>query len=288
MNPFYEYKTTLPHYVFKRDLGFPLHLHMNIEMLYLLRGEIELTLGNRRYPVHAGDFALVFPNQIHACRMISPRSETAGQILSCETPVAGRFENVLLTSQPVHPVVTAENLHKDVPYAFDSIRETKGQESPDAVTTLFMQLILARTLPYMELVSKPNELPQDLTARIIEYVTGHFREPLSLEILSKKFGVSRYHLSRIFSDTIKVGFYRYINSMRITAARELLQNTNQDILGIGLDCGFENQQTFNRVFKEQTGMTPKEYRKTYAYPAVTGMEPTVEYLHKPVLRGTGS
>ncbi len=288
MNPFYEYKTTLPHYVFKRDLGFPLHLHMNIEMLYLLRGEIELTLGNRRYPVHAGDFALVFPNQIHACRMISPRSETAGQILSCETPVAGRFENVLLTSQPVHPIVTAENLHKDVPYAFDSIRETKGQESPDAVTTLFMQLILARTLPYMELVSKPNELPQDLTARIIEYVTGHFREPLSLEILSKKFGVSRYHLSRIFSDTIKVGFYRYINSMRITAARELLQNTNQDILGIGLDCGFENQQTFNRVFKEQTGMTPKEYRKTYAYPAVTGMESTVEYLHKPVLRGTGS
>lgn len=279
MNPFYEYKTTLPHFVFKRDLGFPLHLHVHIEMMYLLHGEVEITLGNSRYPLHAGDFALVFPNQIHAYRMISPRSETAAQLISCETPTAGRFENVLLTSQPVHPIVTAENLHKDVPYAFNSIRETQAQDSPDTVTTLFIQLILARTLPYMELVSKPNELPQDLTARIIEYVTGHFREPLSLEILSKKFGVSRYHLSRIFSDTIKVGFYRYINSMRITAARELLQNTNQDILGIGLDCGFENQQTFNRVFKEQTGMTPKEYRKTYAYPAIAGVEPVSEYVH---------
>lgn len=266
MHPFYEHKTTQPHYVFKRDLTFPLHLHMSAELIYLDRGAVKVTVGDHQLEMHSGDFLAVFPNQIHAYQMISRREETACQILSFDPAVTGRFENTLLTSHPAQPLVAAENVHKDVAYAFTSVRETKGQKAPDHVTTLFIQLILARTLPYMDLVSKPNELPQDLTAGIIEYVSSHFREPLSLEILSKKFGVSRYHLSRIFSDTIKVGFYKYINSMRISAAREMLQNTNRDILGIGLDCGFENQQTFNRVFKEQTGLTPKEYRKTYAYP----------------------
>lgn len=266
MQPFYEHKTAQPHYVFKRDLTFPLHLHMSAELIYMDRGASVVTVGDREIEMNSGDFLAVFPNQIHSYQMLSRREDTACQILSFEPAAAGRFENTLLTSQPVQPLVRAESVHKDVAYAFSSIRETKSQKSPDHVTTLFIQLIMARTLPFMELVSKPNELPQNLTAGIIEYVSSHFKEPLSLEVLSKKFGVSRYHLSRIFSDTIKVGFYKYINSMRISSAKELLQNTNRDILGIGLDCGFENQQTFNRVFKDQTGLTPKEYRKTYAYP----------------------
>lgn len=266
MLPFYEHQAPIVHYVFKRDLTFPLHLHVNTELIYMGRGAAEVTVGDQVVEMHDGDFLAIFPNQIHTYRMLSRREDTACQVIGFDPGSTGRFANTMLTSQPASPLVRAENVHKDVAYAFDAVREEKNSRGDDQVMTLLIQLIMARTLPYMGLISKPNELPQDLTAGIIEYVSGHFKEPLSLEVLSKKFGVSRYHLSRIFSDTIKVGFYKYINSMRISSAKEMLQNTSRDILGIGLDCGFENQQTFNRVFKEQTGLTPKEYRKTYAYP----------------------
>ncbi|MBR4887582.1 MAG: AraC family transcriptional regulator [Clostridia bacterium] len=266
MHPFYEHQAPVVHYTFKRDLTFPLHLHVNTELIYMERGAAEVTVGDKVVEMHDGDFLAVFPNQIHTYRMFSRREDTACQIIGFDPSSTGRFANTMLTSYPAQPLVRAENVHKDVGYAFSAVREAKSAKGQEHVMTLFIQLIMARTLPYMDLIGKPNELPQDLTAGIIEYVSGHFKEPLSLEVLSKKFGVSRYHLSRIFSDTIKVGFYKYINSMRISSAKELLQNTSRDILGIGLDCGFENQQTFNRVFKELTGLTPKEYRKTYAYP----------------------
>lgn len=53
----------------------------------------------------------------------------------------------------------------------------------------------------------------------------------------------------------------HISISAVNYAKGLLQNSSLDILTIAMDSGFENQQTFNRVFKSLCGMTPKEYRR---------------------------
>ncbi|UNY97932.1 AraC family transcriptional regulator [Zhouia spongiae] len=81
---------------------------------------------------------------------------------------------------------------------------------------------------------------------------------------AKRLGVSSHHLSETLHYGFNKNFYQLINSYRIKEAKEILAlSINKDIkiLAVAFDSGFKSKTTFNRVFKEQTGYTPSEYRK---------------------------
>lgn len=73
--------------------------------------------------------------------------------------------------------------------------------------------------------------------------------------------MSRFHISRIFTQVLLTGFYEYINALRINYAKDLLQDSEYKILDIAEMSGFQSQQTFNRIFREFCSMSPSEYRK---------------------------
>ena len=73
-------------------------------------------------------------------------------------------------------------------------------------------------------------------------------------------GISKYVLSRMFAKTFHV-LSKYLNGVRLNYAVGALENTQDTITNICLECGFESQRTFNRVFKERYKITPREYRK---------------------------
>lgn len=261
MIPYYEQKSEYFQIESGNMKDFPPHLHLDVELLYTRKGRIAAQLEEEEYVVEEGRLLLIAPNLVHSYRVLSPELDTDDIMIIGQPSLAGDYQNRLLTSRPVCPLVEAERLHPDVLYALAALRDGgKNQESPE-VLKLFFQLILARVCPLLHWRNPDDSLPHSLAAQVIRYISEHYREELSLDTLAATFGVSRYHLSRLFSRTIHTGFYPYLHSLRINYAKGLLQNTGQDILSIALDCGFENQQTFNRVFKSLCGMTPKEYRR---------------------------
>ena len=60
---------------------------------------------------------------------------------------------------------------------------------------------------------------------------------------------------------IRTSFDEYVKMLRIGYAQKWLIETGLPVLQIAFDSGFENQQSFNRVFKQKTGLTPLTYRK---------------------------
>ena len=95
----------------------------------------------------------------------------------------------------------------------------------------------------------------------MEYVAKNFRENISLEKMAYELCVSKYVLSRMFAKTFHCNFSKYVNGVRLNYAVAALENTMDSITNICLDCGFESQRTFNRVFKDRYKITPREYRK---------------------------
>ena len=259
MVPFYEQKKELLQTGTGNQMNFPLHLHLALELLYVVKGEIKAKIGSSEYTVRSGELALMFPNTVHDYLTVSKREDTKFIMIIASPLLAGDFKNILLSAHPIYPIISSNALHQDAVYAIKALLADKSVN--DALAKLFIQLILTRVMPHLKLESNQNLSPHDLTAQVISYISEHFSEPLSLEMLSKKFGASRYQISRIFSKTIAVKYYDYINTLRINYAKSLLQNTDQDILSIGFDCGYENQQTFNRVFKSYCNVSPKQYRK---------------------------
>lgn len=94
----------------------------------------------------------------------------------------------------------------------------------------------------------------------------YLNEELSLSALSMSLGLSTNQLSQVINQTLNTNFYKFVNAYRIEAVKEKLKDNAYDrysLLGIAYDYGFNSKSTFNKIFKEETGMTPSEYKRLY-------------------------
>jgi AraC-like DNA-binding protein len=85
---------------------------------------------------------------------------------------------------------------------------------------------------------------------------------LTLTQLSKKLSTNPSVLSKVINQGFQLNFNDFVNSYRINAVTQMLkagEQKNQTLLGIAYDCGFNSKATFNRAFKKQTGLSPKEW-----------------------------
>jgi len=95
--------------------------------------------------------------------------------------------------------------------------------------------------------------------RIIEEVW--YTEPrLALADVARRTGLSEAAVSQALNQGLQTNFNRFINEIRVEAIKKSLEAGSSDILGLALDNGFNSKATFNRVFKEITGLTPSTYR----------------------------
>ncbi len=85
---------------------------------------------------------------------------------------------------------------------------------------------------------------------------------LTLSQLAKKLSTNSSVLSKVINQGFGLNFNDFVNEYRVLAVIELLkadEQKNQTLLGIAFDCGFNSKATFNRAFKKQTGLSPKEW-----------------------------
>lgn len=96
---------------------------------------------------------------------------------------------------------------------------------------------------------------------VMDYIDENFASDITLDELSKVSGMSRTYFSAIFKRLNGLSLWDYITIRRIEKATELLKSTNDTVLDIALNCGYNNTANFNRAFKKVTGRVPKDYRK---------------------------
>ncbi len=97
--------------------------------------------------------------------------------------------------------------------------------------------------------------------RAIEYIENHLNENIGLSDVSRETGYSYYHMTRLFSSVLGESVGRYINRRRLYNAAEKLIHSDQRVIDIALDCGFESSEAFSRAFKLAFGSSPTAYRK---------------------------
>lgn len=87
----------------------------------------------------------------------------------------------------------------------------------------------------------------------------------SLQMMVDDLNIPRQKLSQVINSGQKKNFYKLINEFRVNEVKALLTNKKYEhytVLGIALECGFNSKTSFNRIFKEETGMTPTTYKNT--------------------------
>ena len=93
-----------------------------------------------------------------------------------------------------------------------------------------------------------------------------FRDPdLSLSLLAQRLNLNTSYLSQVFNQHLEKKFLDFVNEFRLEEAKRLLSDplrSQSSALEIGLEAGFNSKSNYYRLFKEATGLTPIEYRRT--------------------------
>ncbi len=259
MSFFYESKDCLECRAFSK-LTYSDHFHDHLELFLLEHGSTVARVDGADHPMKAGDLFLAFPNQIHSYQ---DSSECQGIIciFSCQP-----FEDLsplLRRCVPTSPIICAADLPTQTATLLHETLAATQMEQPyrDAVMKGYLSVLLGLALPKMEL-RDAGDTNTDTVQSILRYCSENYQQDLTLESVAAELHISKYHISHLFSQKIRIGFSDFINMLRVQeACRQLKQGAG--ITQASVQAGFNSIRSFNRVFLKQTGMTPLKYQKKH-------------------------
>ncbi|MVM36600.1 helix-turn-helix domain-containing protein [Spirosoma sp. HMF3257] len=155
------------------------------------------------------------------------------------------------------------------------ISELKALTTP---TVLFPSVRLSAGIPRPSIPADPevryrhSGLPAHIARQFAQQLQELMRteklyhdNELRLETVAERLNISRHHLSQVLNEQLGMNFFEYINSLRVKEARELLRQVPRqqlNIIEVAYQVGFNNKVSFNKAFKQTTGLTPSEFRRS--------------------------
>ncbi len=112
----------------------------------------------------------------------------------------------------------------------------------------------------------PSRLHMQRIDLLTEYIDSHIDHAFTMRELAGVCLLSEGFLCRLFKQIMGTTPFSYINNCKIRRSRQLLIETDLPIKDICMQCGFENESYFYKVFKEKMNISPNEYRKLHRQP----------------------
>lgn len=159
--------------------------------------------------------------------------------------------------QPLHPTLLKEKLLQTIELANlqDPLTQLRTQQH-------MMEIILLILESYKR--DAPSAAPT--LNWITSYFSSHLNDPLSIEDMAQRANLSVSRFSYLFKTRYGTSPHQYLLNMRINHAKELLTNTELSHESIADYCGFADLHHFSKIFKQRTGTTPGEHRRTTKTP----------------------
>lgn len=103
---------------------------------------------------------------------------------------------------------------------------------------------------------------KESTFKVIRYLHNNYHRRISLKEIAKESSQSVSNLCRTFKEGTGVTVLAYLQNLRITMAKRLIEKTNYSIATVAKLIGMEDESYFSRIFKREVGDSPNRYRKS--------------------------
>lgn len=246
---------------------YPPHWHSDIELIFLLRGALALTINNHTVVLEPDGFILIHSNRIHS---IQSGADTYCYVLQISQNLLREstkdselliYDTSIGSLYPLEHRLALKQLLSDICCA----------PNPDNKYLYLHRNALTYDLLYllMQNYCHPQGLTADYTDEeansrlisILEYLDAHSQEYLPLQSTAKHFGFSPAYFSRLFKQSIGMTFTAYLEMVRLDTALRLVKTTNLPILQVCEQSGFQNYPIFVKKFQQRYHDTPLHFRK---------------------------
>ncbi|WP_135555140.1 helix-turn-helix transcriptional regulator [Paenibacillus cymbidii] len=197
--------------------------------------------------LQAGNEAQTLSPVIRTLERMQKDEAAAQAVLAFALEVAARAQKALASLQ----------LEPDEAFSLpnERLRDCHTYEQVTAYLTACLSAFTAQ-------VRKKKETNDSITTFMIDFMETHLGEDLSLDLLADKLKISAPYLSTYFKEKTGTNFIDYLNSLRIRKAKQLLLHSDLKIHEISSRLGYQSVNSFIRMFKRLTGLSPGEYRKS--------------------------
>jgi len=278
----------LPFFVTKYDVTYQnraMHEHNFIQINYVYSGKALHIVNDKAHEIVKGDIFIIPPRVPHS---IVKKDDESAIIFEFEfTPefINQNFHDlseaeVFIDFAYIRPFLVSKDLVKPRFNLAGSVRpavENILKEVYEEYTKQrdgFELLIRAQLLHLLVLVGREfrqyldsSETGQtyryqkECILEAIHYIESNYYENLTVDSVARRYALSPSYFRHLFKYFTSRTFTEYLTKVRISKALELLETTDQKILTICYDVGFNNVNHFNRIFKREMGISPLEYRK---------------------------
>lgn len=238
------------------DLSFIPHLHRQVELVYVSRGQLGIVVENTHKLLEAGELGIVFPNTVHS---YDEGVEGRTNIVIFGTELCSEHGHIFSAMQAACPFLARRQVHEDIPFILGQLHKEWRAQPNAKVVRGYLTVLVERIAERLDLEARSKRHHPNLISRILLHIDEHFSEPISLNSLADALCVSKYHISHCFSEKIGCSLTQYVHSIRVQYAQKLLRSTKMSITEIGYEAGFESASTFYRVFRALAGMSPRAY-----------------------------
>lgn len=234
------------------NMNWATHFHKNLELIYVMRGKLPLTVNENGLTVTEGECAMILSNQIHS---FSVDNETLAWVVVFSEDFVPEFASFIKDKQGKNIAFRPD----------DEIAALITENLILGKASLLMKKSCLYALCDQYL--KKTELEErkgkndDLICHILDYIEAHYSEDITLEKVAQEFGYEYHYLSRLLNRNYNIRFKHVVNEYRVDQAIKLLEKGEMSMTEISIQCGFQSIRSFNEVFRIVTGRAPSDYSK---------------------------
>lgn len=156
-----------------------------------------------------------------------------------------------------------EPVHADDAKGYSYLLPETAFASPSGRTAQLFHQLMDLSQEYFRTCSISQSLPGPVVSAR-EWIKNHYFLPFDLPELAAAIGYSADYLSSLFKRSMGISIVRYTNRLRIKTAKTLLSNYGVSIKEAAFSCGFSDEKYFMKMFKEQEGISPTQYKHSFS------------------------
>ena len=251
---------------------FPPHWHNASEFTLILKDNCVYKIKDEVYHLNSGDILLIWPRELHEI-LSSPKEgsvfiQFSADIIenNLDLVSASKFMSECHVISAKKEPETAQIL-RDIIYEIGDIYSKKPSFSETKCKILIYRLLLVIGDYVMREQHEQNgpatfsTTSRNYIRSACNYIAEHSMEDISQAEVAAKIGLSPYYFSKLFKEYLQTSFPQYLTRIRLQNAITLLTEDSLSITECAYMAGFQSTTTFNKVFLESVGCSPREYRK---------------------------
>ena len=253
--------------------NYPIHWHYSIEILYVIKGSINLYIDSEKYVIKENQIEIINIDEVHSLDSNDPYNKVIRFQIDPYffEKYYGDIENMLFYTNSSEKDAQLGDEYEELREYLSQIyceavqkQDDYDEEIEDILVKLLYHLI--NNFNYLIYENEELKFNKEQLQRyhsISKYIYNNFEKNLTLQDISNKEYLSTHYLSREIKYSTGYSFTEYLNLIRVRESLKLLLDSDMTLSEISEEIGFSHTRYYNKHFKLHYELTPLQFRKKF-------------------------